>query len=125
MGRQIHRRPDINSHVAIISSSWKVVLHPLAEAELKALAPDLQARFVRIAELLESFGPQHVGLPHIRPLENKLWEMRMTGRDGIARAVYAAVQDRQLLVLHVFVKKTASTPRRAIDTAHERLEAAR
>ena len=31
----------------------------------------------------------------------------MQGRDGIARAVYAAVQDRRLLVLHVFVKKNA------------------
>ena len=52
-------------------------------------------------------------LPHIRPLERKLWEMRMTGRDGIARAVYAAVHGRRLLVLHVFVKKTQTTPRKA------------
>ena len=49
--------------------------------------------------------------------------MRMKGRDGIARAVYAAVQDRRLLVLHVFVKKTQATPRHAIDTALERLKA--
>ena len=46
-----------------------------------------------------------MGMPHIRPLESKLREMRMTGRDGIARAVYAAVQGRTLLVLHVFVKR--------------------
>ena len=113
-----------NSHLAIITEPWTVLIHPLAEKELKALAPDLQARFVRIAELLESFGPQHVGLPHIRPLENKLWEMRMTGRDGIARAVYAAVHEHRLLVLHVFVKKTQATPRKAIATAHQRLETA-
>ena len=69
-------------------------------------------------------GPQRVGLPHIRPLEGKLWEMRMTGRDGIARAVYAAIQGRRLLVLHVFIKKTQTTPRKAIETALKRLEAA-
>lgn len=120
MGRQ----PPANSHLAIISDPWTVVIHPLAEQELKALAPDLQARFVRIAELLEAFGPQHVGLPHIRPLENKLWEMRMIGRDGIARALYAAVHARRLVVLHVFVKKTQTTPRKAITTAHQRLETA-
>jgi phage-related protein len=97
----------------------------LAEPELKALAADLQARFIHIAELLESFGPQQVGLPHVRPLENKLWEMRMTGRDGIARAVYAAIQGRRLLVLHVFVKKTPTTPRKVLQIAHQRLEAAR
>lgn len=83
----------------------------------------MQARFLRVAELLEDFGPQGVGLPHIRPLEGKLWEMRMKGRDGIARAVYAAVQGRRLLVLHVFVKKTQTTPRSALDTARKRMEA--
>jgi phage-related protein len=52
----------------------------------------------------------------------KLWEIRMTGRDGIACAVYAAVQKRTLLVLHVFVKKMQTTPRSAIETALKRLE---
>jgi phage-related protein len=104
-------------------SDWTVIMHPLAEPELLALPADMKARFLHIAELLELFGPQRVGLPHIRPLESKLWEMRMQGRDGIARAVYAAVQDRRLLVLHVFVKKTQATPRSAIATALKRLEA--
>lgn len=104
---------------------WTVTLHPQAETELLALPTDMQARFLRIAEMLEDFGPQRVGLPHIRPLENKLWEMRMAGRDGIARAVYVAVHGKRLLVLHVFVKKTQTTPRSAIETALKRLEAQR
>lgn len=103
-------------------SEWTVVLHELAEPELLALPKDVQARFLRIAEMLEEFGPQRVGMPHVRPLEDKLWEMRMTGRDGISRAVYAAIQGRRLLVLHVFTKKTQATPRNAIDTAHQRLK---
>jgi len=82
----------------------------------------MRARFLHIAELLEDFGPQRVGLLNIRPLEDKLWEMRMQGRDDIARAVYAAAQGRRLLVLHVFVKKTQATPRRALTTARKRLE---
>ena len=103
-------------------NAWTVEAHPLAETELKALPSDMQARFLHIAELLEAFGPQKVGMPHIRPLEGKLWEMRMRGKDGIARAIYAAVHGRTLLVLHVFVKKTQTTPRAAIATAHKRLE---
>jgi phage-related protein len=51
-----------------------------------------------------------------------LANMAPAGRDGIARAVYAAVQGRTLLVLHVFVKKTQATPRSAIETALKRLE---
>lgn len=100
-------------------------MHPLAEAELKSLPADLRARFLRIADLLETFGPIKVGMPHTRPLEGKLWEIRMQGKDGIARAVYAAMQGRTLLVLHVFVKKTQTTPRVAIDTARKRLKDAR
>jgi phage-related protein len=64
-------------------------------------------------------------MPHTRPLESKLWEIRMQGKDGIARAVYAAMQGRTLLVLHVFVKKTETTPRVAIDTARKRLNDAK
>ena len=103
-------------------SPWTVTLHDLAEPELLALPKDMQARFLRIAEMLEELGPQRVGMPHIRPLEGKLWEMRMTGRDGISRAVYAAIQGRRLLVLHVFTKKTQATPRSAIETAQQRLK---
>lgn len=85
--------------------------------------PGIRARFLHIAEMLQDFGPQRVGLPHIRPLEGKLREMRMQGRDGIARVVYAAVQRRRLLVLHVFAKKTRSTPRSALEIARKRLDA--
>jgi len=101
---------------------WTVEIHPQAEPELLALPADMQARFLRIAEMLEQLGPHQVGLPHVRPLEGKLWEMRMQGRDGIARAVYAAIHGRRLLVLHAFVKKTQATPRVALNIARTRLE---
>ncbi|AFQ49448.1 XRE family transcriptional regulator [Burkholderia cepacia GG4] len=50
-----------------------------------------------------------------------LWEIRMTGRDGIARARYVARTRQRLIVLHVFVKKTQRTPRRAIEMACARM----
>ena len=102
--------------------AWTVELIAEAEGELLAMPADSQARFVRVAELVASFGPQHVGMPHIRHLEGKLWEMRMKGRDGIARAIYVARSGQRLIVIHVFVKKTQTTPRRALETARARLE---
>jgi phage-related protein len=54
-------------------------------------------------------------------LEGKLWEMRLTGRDGIVRAVYVAQTGQRLTVLHVFGKKTQRTPRQALETARNRL----
>lgn len=72
--------------------------------------------------MLVAFGPQRVGMPHVRPLEGKLWEIRMAGRDGIARAIYVTRTKQRLVVLHVFVKKTQKTPRRAIETAYARMK---
>ncbi|MBL8481807.1 MAG: type II toxin-antitoxin system RelE/ParE family toxin [Rhodocyclaceae bacterium] len=67
---------------------------PANEAELKALPPDKHARLLHVAELIEQFGPMNLGMPHIRPIEGKLREMRMRGHDGFARALYAAVRGR-------------------------------
>jgi phage-related protein len=104
-------------------AEWAVeVLNELLEAELLSLPKDMQARFLRISELLETFGPQRVGLPHVRPLGEKLWEMRLSGKEGIGRAIYSAAAGRRLIVLHAFVKKTQKTPRSAIDLALKRLK---
>ena len=85
------------------------------------LPADMRVRFLHIAELLIEFGPQKVSMLHVRTLEGKLWEIRMTGRDGIARAIYVARTGQVITVLHVFGKKTQKAPRKAIDTAYERL----
>lgn len=104
-------------------TEWAVeVLNDLVGGELLSLPKDMQARFLRISELLESFGPQRVGLPHVRPLGEKLWEMRLSGREGIGRAIYTVAAGRRLVVLHAFVKKTQKTPRRAMDLALMRLK---
>jgi phage-related protein len=95
---------------------------PEAEAELLALPADMRARFIHIAEMLADFGPQRVGMPHVRPLQGKLWEIRLTGRDGIARGIYVTRTGQRLVVLHVFVKKTQKTPQRAIETASARMK---
>ncbi len=103
-------------------AEWAVeVLNDVVEAELLSLPKDMQARFLRISELLESFGPQRVGLPHVRPLGEKLWEMRLSGREGIGRAIYTAAAGRRLIVLHAFVKKKQKTPRTALNLALKRL----
>jgi phage-related protein len=102
---------------------WAIeVLNQTVQAELFALPKEMQARFLRISELLENFGPQHVGMPHVRPLGEKLWEMRLTRSGGIGRAIYTAASRRRLVVLHAFVKKTQKTPQRALDIARRRIE---
>lgn len=101
---------------------WTVEVIEAAAGEIKDLPADMQARFLHVAEMLEMLGPTKVGMPHVRPLEGKLWEMRMRGRDGIARAIYFAAQGRRLVVVRAFVKKTRTTPRSEIKLALRRMK---
>ncbi len=68
------------------------------------------------------YGPQRVGMPYVRPLGSKLWEMRLHDETGIARAIYFAAEQQRLVVLHVFRKTTQKTPPRALKTALKRLK---
>jgi phage-related protein len=48
--------------------------------------------------------------------------LRMTGRDGIARAFYVAASDQRVVIVRVFTKKTQKTPLREIKLALLRAE---
>ena len=101
--------------------TWTVeTLNDAVDRELRALAPDMRARFARICELIAAVGPERMGAPHVRHLTGPLWEMRPSGRDGISRALYVAARDRRVVVVRAFVKKTRRTPRREIELALRR-----
>jgi len=89
-------------------------------AEIEALPVDMQARFLRLAERICQVGLETLGEPHVRHLEGKLWEMRLKGRDGIARALYVTAIGRRVVVVRAFVKKTQATPRSEIELALRR-----
>lgn len=99
-------------------NGWRVeVLNEIVRAEIAALPEDIRARLAHIVDMMVAVGPERMRAPQVRPLRGKLWEMRMSGRDGIARAIYMAVSGRRIVILHAFVKKTQKTPPRAIRLA--------
>lgn len=103
--------------------SWTVeFVNRTAEAELTALPFDMRSRFMRIADLIVQFGLQGVHEPYVKHLEDKLWEMRLKGEDGIARSIYVAAKGERVVVLRTFVKKTDKTPRREIEIAFARMK---
>jgi len=90
------------------------------KALLSGMAPDIRASFQRIVHLIQENGLERVHEPYVKHLEGKLWEMRMKGKDGIARAAYVTAIGKRVVVVHVFGKKTQTTPRREIETALRR-----
>lgn len=100
---------------------WRIeVLNETVSEEIVALPADIQARFLRLSERIEAVGLERVGEPHVKHLDGKLWEMRLMGRDGIARALYVTASGRRVVVVRAFVKKTQKTPRGEIELALRR-----
>jgi phage-related protein len=100
---------------------WRVeLLNETVAAEIAALPEDMQARFVRLADRITLVGLQGLREPHVKHLEGKLWELRLTGRDGIARALYVTAIGQRVVVVRAFIKKTQKTPRAEIELALER-----
>ena len=62
---------------------------------------------------MEVYGPD-LGMPHTRAMGQGLFELRLKTAEGIARVFYCTVIDRQIVMLHQFVKKTEKTPAREL-----------
>ena len=95
-------------------------MNATVRAELDALPGDTRAYFERIVRLVQAVGLERVREPYLKHLEDELWEMRLHGRSGIARALYLTASERRVVIRRVFVKKTQKTPRREIELARQR-----
>jgi phage-related protein len=95
-------------------------LNAIVDAEVKAMPADMQARFLRFADIIEQAGVEGLPRDSVKHLEGKLWELRMIGRDGISRAIYVTASGRRVVVVRVFVKKTQKTPPRELEIARQR-----
>ncbi len=96
-----------------------VCIDKRAEKELKKFPRCVQLRFQALLEILEEdgmleepFGKKLSGQPN-------LFEMRVKYQ-GQWRALYAYLQENQIIILSAFSKKTQKTPIAEIEKAKER-----
>ena len=100
---------------------WTVeTLNSVVDGELESLPADMRARFVRIGSVIEVVGFQGLPSDTVKHLEDKLWELRIRGKDGIARAVYVTAIKQRVVIVRVFVKKTQKTPKHELELARQR-----
>jgi phage-related protein len=101
--------------------AWTVVtLNATVDAEIEALPADMRARLARLSELIAKHGLGALPRDSVAHLEGKLWELRISGRAGISRAIYVAASGRRIVIVRVFVKKTQKTPQRELVLARDR-----
>ena len=102
---------------------WRVEnLNEIVDAEVAELPRDIRARLRKIGELIQNYGLERVHEPHVKHVEGRIWEIRLIGRDGIARALYVTASGKRVVIVRAFVKKTQKTPRHEILLALKRAE---
>ncbi|MDX5329020.1 MAG: type II toxin-antitoxin system RelE/ParE family toxin [Marinobacter sp.] len=100
---------------------WEIEFYGKVEEELAKLPPKIQARMIRLMELMEKHGA-NLGEPHTKPLGDELFEIRAKAKEGIGRGIFCYMQGKRIIVLHVFVKKDQKIPKKDLELANERLK---
>lgn len=98
--------------------SWKVTFYD--EKVMKSIHQwpiRIGAKFARVVDLIEEFGPESIGMPHIKTLGQGLFEIRVKAMEGIGRAFFCTVKGKNIIILHEFIKKTQKTPQKEMDLA--------
>ncbi len=91
------------------------------QASIEAWPSGINASFVRIAEQMVVSGP-NLGMPYTRAFGDGLFEIRAKGAEGIGRAFFCCIMGRRVIILHGFIKKTQTTPKKETEIARKRLK---
>jgi Ser/Thr protein kinase RdoA (MazF antagonist) len=65
---------------------WSVETYPLADEEIAALPKALQARLIRLLDMVETLGLENLHEPHVKHLDGKLWELRARRQKALLEA---------------------------------------
>lgn len=84
--------------------------------------PDtLAARYIVLTRRMIALGP-NLGEPHTKAFGDRLFELRLKGAEGIARAFFCTLVGRRIVMLHSFIKKSERTPAREREIAETRMK---
>ena len=78
-----------------------------------------------MSEVIEENDLSNLPRDWMKPLGDRLWELRITGRDGIARAIYVTATGRRVVIVRIFIKKSQKTPQRELELARQRAKEVR
>ena len=81
----------------------------------------IYADFLRITELMVEHGAD-LKMPISKALGKGLFELRCQGKEGIGRVLYCTMVNREIILLHGFIKKTQKTPPHELEIAKRRMK---
>ena len=100
--------------------AWKIE-YPFEDVELFVLTlpSGLSARYFHLTELMIEFG-SNLGEPHTKSMSTGLFELRVKGKEGIARVFYCTKVGKRIIMLHGYIKKSQKTPKKELRKAERR-----
>jgi|SRR3989344_3070407 len=104
--------------------TWKVKFFQTARGDLpvedfiKEQDRPTAAKISSYIQLLKTDGP-YLKPPHIKKLQDKLYEIRISGK--VAIRIFYTVKSGEYYLLHAFKKKTQKTPTQEIKIALDRI----
>ena len=58
----------------------------------------------------------------MKHVQGKIWEIRLSGKSGIARSLYVTASGRRVIIVRTFIKKTEKMPKQEIELVHKRAQ---
>jgi len=104
-----------------LTMEWTIEYYSEAVEEwVMGMPAGIRARYYAISNRMKTQGPD-IGMPHVKPMGDGLYEIRAKGPEGQGRVFYCTVQAKKIIMLHGFIKKTQATPKRELDIARRRI----
>lgn len=88
---------------------------------MEELPEKYRSKILKKLELLKE-QENNLGEPHVKPIEGKLWELRIQYKTDQVRMIYFIDENQTIVLLHGFVKKDQKIRRSEIETAQKRLK---
>ncbi|MBB71506.1 MAG: hypothetical protein CMF50_03830 [Legionellales bacterium] len=102
--------------------NWKVsYFNQDVVKNIEAWPKKIMAKYLRIVDLIEEHGAQ-LGPPITDSLGDGLFEIRVKAQEGIGRAFFCYILDKEIIVLHAIIKKTQKTPKKDLELAKQRMK---
>lgn len=104
--------------------AWKVKFFQTARGDfpvkdfIEKQDESTRAKITSSVDLLETDGP-FLKPPYIKKLQDKLYELRISGK--VAIRIFYTISNNEYYLLHAFKKKSQKTPKREIKTAIDRI----
>jgi phage-related protein len=91
------------------------------QVRILELPDGLAARYIVLTRRMVALGP-NLGEPHTKASGDGLFELRLKGREGIARVFFCTLVGKRIVMLHSFIKKSERTPLREREIAETRMK---